>query len=272
MKKNAKRFLSILSCFLITAGMEMQAYATEGFAGEYYRLIDMAGILSEQEDADILAELDEISERQEMEVAIITVDNLDVYDDIQEYADDLYEYCEFGYGEDRDGMVLVISMEGRDWCISTCGYGITVLTDAGIEYIGDLMKDDLSEENYADAFYTYAECCDQMITQAREGHPFDRSDLPKKPMSAMTLPIVFLIAVALAVVIVKIMKGQLKSVHNQAEAGDYVRAESMNISESRDLFLYRTVQRTKREEKKESGSSTHESSSGTKHGGGGGKF
>ncbi|WP_449077534.1 hypothetical protein [Ruminococcus sp.] len=48
---------------------------------------------------------------------------------------------------------------------------------------------------------------------------------------------------------------------------------SLNVTESRDLFLYKTFTRTaKPKNNSSSGSSTHTSSSGSTHGGGGGKF
>ena len=51
---------------------------------------------------------------------------------------------------------------------------------------------------------------------------------------------------------------------------------SMNLTNSRELFLYRDVHRTERPKESSSsdsgGSSTHTSSSGTTHGGGGGSF
>ena len=50
----------------------------------------------------------------------------------------------------------------------------------------------------------------------------------------------------------------------------------MNLTNQRELFLYRDVHRTEHVEAKDSdssgGSSTHTSSSGTTHGGGGGSF
>ena len=47
----------------------------------------------------------------------------------------------------------------------------------------------------------------------------------------------------------------------------------MNVTTSRDFYLYRCVTKTaKPRDSSEGGSSTHTSSSGATHGGGGGKF
>ena len=68
------------------------------------------------------------------------------------------------------------------------------------------------------------------------------------------------------------MKRKLKSVHYQTAAASYVKPGSLNVTQSRELFLYCQLQRQKRETEKSGGSSTHTSSSGRTHGGSSGKF
>lgn len=270
MKKKMIAFLSVI-VLCISMVFPVAAAETDGFADEYYRVNDLAGLLSEDEKTDLINKLDEISIRQKMDVAIAAVEDLDGYSSVQEYADVVYEYCKYGYGEDKDGLLLLISMEDHDWYITTCGYGITAFTDAGIEYIGKKILPDLSDGNYAGAFQKYADLCDAFITQARSGEPYDSGNLPKEALSTIWFPVAVGIGVLLAFVIVSRMKAQLHTVRAQVAANSYVKKNSMNITESQDLFLYHTVTRTaKPKEKKES--STHKSSSGTTHGGGGGKF
>lgn len=271
MKKKISVFLFVVALCLCTV---MPTYATEadGFADEYYRVIDMGELLSESEEAALIEKLDEISLRQKMDVVVATTDTLDGYS-VTEYADLLYDSCNFGYGSDKDGLMLLISMEDRDWYISTCGYGITAFTDTGIEYIGEQIKSDLSDGNYASAFDSYAELCDDFITQARTDKPYDNGNLPSKPLSLIWIPIAIVIGFVLAKIIVGSMKSKLKTVREQAAANSYVRSNSMNITDNRDMFLYNTITRTARPKNdSSSGSSTHTSSSGTTHGGGGGKF
>lgn len=170
--------------------------------------------------------------------------------------------------------MLLISVEDNDWYISTCGYGITVFTDAGIEYIGKQIKGDLSDSNFAGAFDKFADLCDDFITQARTGEPYDVKNLPKEPLSLIWIPIAIVAGFILSLIIVGRMKAKLKTVRFQPAANSYMKAGSMNITESRDMFLYNTVTRTAKPKDNDSGggSSTHTSSSGSTHGGGGGKF
>lgn len=271
-----KRITIMILSLLLCIGMSMSVFAeeadqTEGFADEYYRLMDIAGVLTEQEATELLEMLDETSERQKFEVVVIFNDSLEG-EDIQSYSDEFYEYCNFGYGNNKDGALLLISMEEREWCITTCGYGMTVFTGDAIDYTGEQMHSSLSDGDYAKASKLFIQYTDQFVSQAREGHPFDKSDLPKEPLSAIWILVSLGVGFAIAMFVVATMKGQLKSVFMQSEAGNYVRQGSMNVTESRDVFLYRKVSRTQKPKNDRSDNGAHKSASGTSHGGGSGKF
>ena len=241
---------------------------------ELTRVVDLADLLDNSEEADLLSMLDEISNRQELDVVVVTVNTLDGKTPM-DYADDFYDYNGYGFGENRDGVLLLVSMEDRDWWISTTGYGITVFTDAGIEYISEKFLPDLSDGNYADAFTTYAELCDEFITQARTGEPYDTNNLPKEPFNVFTSLLISLaVGILVSLIVTGKMKGKLKTVRMQPAAEEYVRKGSMLVTESSDLFLYSHVDRRAKSKDNDSGggSSTHTSSSGSSHGGGGGKF
>ena len=282
MKKTANRQRSLfaaLAALALLAALAIPAFAAEGgFADLYYRMNDSADLLTEDEDNELEASLEELSVRQNFDVTIATIESLESvdYTSMEAYADDLYDFRQFSYGADRDGVLLLVSKGDRKWHISTCGYGITAFTDAGIQYLGEQMRPFMAEGDYAAAFRTFIQWTDDYVTAAREGHPYDVKNLPREPLSPMYLVLAVGIGLVLAGVIVSVMKSQLRSVAFQENAASYVREGSMNLTNQRDLFLYRDVQRTERPKETDSGdsggSSTHTSSSGTTHGGGGGSF
>ena len=282
MKKTSNRLHSLfaaLAALVLAAALAVPAFAVEGgFADLYYRMNDSANVLTEDEDNELEDALEELSLRQSFDVTIATIESLESvdYTSMEEYADDLYDFCQFGYGADRDGVLLLVSVGDRKWHISTCGYGITAFTDAGIQYLGEQMTPDMADGDYAAAFRTFVQWSDAYIDAARSGRPYDVKNLPREPLSPMYLFLALGIGLVLAWVIVGVMKSRLRSVAFQENAASYVREGSMNLTNSRELFLYRDVHRTERVEEKDSdssgGSSTHTSSSGTTHGGGGGSF
>ena len=281
MKKTSNRLHSLfaaLAALILAAALAVPAFAVEGgFADLYYRMSDSAGVLTEDEDNELEDALEELSLRQSFDVTIATIESMESVgaDSMEQFADDLYDYCQYGYGPDMDG-VLLVSVGDRKWHISTCGYGITAFTDAGIQYLGEQMTPDMADGDYAAAFRTFVQWSDDYITAARAGHPYDVKNLPREPLSLMYLFLAVGIGLVLAWVVVSVMKSRLRSVAFQENAASYVREGSMKLTNSRELFLYRDVHRTERVEEKDSdssgGSSTHTSSSGTTHGGGGGSF
>ena len=165
MKKTVTPLRSLcaaLAALMLLLALAVPAFAADGFADLYYRLNDSAEVLTEDENSELEASLEELSVRQSFDVTIATIDSLESegYTSMEEYADDLYDYCQFGYGADRDGVLLLVSTGDRKWHISTCGYGITAFTDAGIQYIGEQMTPDMADGDYAAAFRTFIQWTD----------------------------------------------------------------------------------------------------------------
>ena len=267
-----KRILIVALALMLLVSIAVPALATSMYAPGG-RVVDNAELLTSTERRELTKLLDEISQRHQADVVVVTTDSL-LGKTPRAFADDFYDENGYGYGPNYDGVLLLVSMEDRDWYISTCGFGITAFTDAGIEYISEQFLSDLSNGWYADAFTVFAQQCDAFLTQARAGDPYDVHNLPKEPFSFVFWAVVSLvIGLVVALIYTAILKGQLKTVRPRWEASEYVRQGSLDITTAHELFLYRNV--TRRAKPKDSGSGgsrTHRSSSGRSHGGGGGKF
>lgn len=266
-----KRILSITTVLLL-AVMFAAVPAFASLSGNFL-CVDPQYVISD-EDLNALGEkMEEISERQECEVVAYTTDSFDGQT-ATEYADDYFDDFRYGYGEDRDGILLVVNTEDREWAISTHGdFGIAAFTDAGQEYIMDQVLTYLAEDDYAGAFDKYATLCDEFLTQAHTGEPYDKGNLPgqeKGIIIILDIIVGIIIGVVVGLLIVGRDKKALKTVRRETEAKNYLRDGSLNVVVRRENFLYNTVD-TIRKEKNE-GSSTHTSSSGERHGGSSGKF
>lgn len=277
MRNLTKKLYFILLALLLTVFPTCFAFAADVAP----RLVDQADLLSDDEERELLSKLDEISERQQVDLVVVTRKSLKGKSPM-EYADDYYDQKGYGFGDEKDGILFLLSMEERDWYISTKGFGITAVTDAGLEYMSEQFLDDLKEGEYASAFTTFAEQCDDYVTQARTGSSYDVGNLPKEPFAFFGRLILALgIGFFISLIATTIMRSKLKTVHSQPAADSYIKKGSINLTKENDLFLYRHVER--REKPKDDddsyshsslsgGSSTHTSSSGATHGGGGGKF
>ena len=273
MKKKIRMVLSALILGFCLISPVSADTIDVGFDETYYRVSDLAGVLSEEEVETLTRKIDDVRQHQAFDLAVVTVDNL-AGDTIKHYADEVYDSCSLGYGEERDGVLFVLDMENRDWYLSTHGFGTTAFTDAGIARIGEEMQSYLSDGNYLEAFLKFADVSNDLIGLAKDGEPYGAAEEEHKPLSLMWIPISLGIGVVLSLVVVGSMKAKLKTVHKEAAAASYLKKGSMKITERKDTFLYHTVKRTekKKEESSSKGTTTHKSSSGETHGGGGGKF
>lgn len=238
-------------------------------------LVDDADLLKPEQEKVLLEKLEDISQRQKCDVVVVTVKSLEGKS-AQDFADDYFDYNGYGQGKNHDGLLLLVSMTERKWHISTTGYGITAFTDAGLDYLSKQFLPDLKDGDYNAAFTTYAEQCDDFLTQARKGQPYDVHNLPKEPLDWYWIPGALAIGFGIAYLIVTGMKGQLKSVHYQTGAADYIKKNSLKITNSQEFFLFSKVSKQPKPEPSSNsssgGSSTHTSSSGRSHGGSGGGF
>ncbi len=270
MKKTVAIFITI--CLLLLTLPSV--YAADDYLQHPPRVVDNAGVLSDSEEIALTVKLDLISEKNQCDVCVYVTDEwLD--GTARTFSDDLYDYGGYGMGENHDGVLLVISTMSRDWHITTTGYGITALTDAGLEYISEQFVPHLSNGDYETALNEYADLCDRFITRAKEEKPYDVGDMPKSIMSLRFLMIGAVVAgVLIALAIVTGMKRQLKSVVSAVNATEYVKDGNFILNNRKDIFLYNNLNRIPLPKSSggSGGSSTHRGSSGRSHGGRGGKF
>lgn len=270
-----KKLLGIITAVLLSLPLTVNVLAENSIPDERLlpRLVDNSDLFTDEEESVLLEKLDEISERQQVDVAVVTTAALEGKTP-EAYADDWYDYNGYGFNDERDGLLFLISTEERDWQISTCGYGIEAFTDAGIKYMSEQFLPEMKENDYYEACMLFADLCDDFITQAKTGEPYDADNLPKGSVSPVWIVGDLVIGLLLGLLITKAQASKLKSVRKQRAAQNYVVPGSQVITYNMDQFVNQMVSQkmVTRQSSSGGGSSTHTSSSGTTHGGGGGKF
>lgn len=251
----------LLSSILIM--VLMMGFVTSVQAAHPSRMVDNADLLDADEESYVSKLLNELSNELQLDIVVVTTNSTDGKS-ARDYADDFFDYNGYGMGDTYDGALLLVNMSTREWYISTCGYGIKALNDSDIEDIGGETAYYLSDGEYEDAFVYYAEEVADEVRSKRDSEVLTIGEAIGRVFVAI------LAGGGLAFIPVSIMKKKLNNVKARNEASEYVRRDSIMMSEQRDTYLYQTVQRTAKP--KDSGSSTHVGSSGRSHGGGGGRF
>ena len=246
-----RKLLSLLLVLCLCLGLCICAQA----AGETL-VYDEAGLLSPTEESELCEKLEKISSSYNAQVLIVTVSSVPD-GDLDGYVEYLYDSEDFGYGENRDGVLLLLSMDPREYRILSDGFAADAITMEDIGSIAASIVSDLSCSNYADAFDTFAEECDYYLNGYLNGFSFK---------TGTRLLISLVVGLVIGLIVVLVLKRQLKSVRQQDQANAYVKSGSMQLTHSSDLYLYRHVSRTRRETSR---SSSRSGGGGSRNVGGG---
>ena len=271
-----KKIISLIIAVTLSAICSVTAFADtfQQVERTLPLVVDNADLMSDSEESELIEKLESVGNAHRCEVAVVTVTSTEGKSHMA-YADDFYDYNGYGYGSNDDGLLFLLDMGAREMYITTHGTAIKAVTDFGRERLFDKVQDDIKSEDYYDAFIRYAEIVDDYYTQYENGTPYD---VDSEAVSIFEITLMnFVIAIIAAVLVALIgtgnMKAKLNSVRSKPSASDYVKAGSLNINQSNDLFLYRDVKKVRVESSSSGGGSgTHSSSSGRSHGGGGRGF
>ncbi len=288
-----KKFLFLPILLLILSGIPTSvSYANSEVLWDSYevpstrqkeRLLDNADLLSDTEEADILAKLDSASAECESNIVILTVNSHT--GSIQDYADDYFDYNGFGADYNGSGILFMLSMDTREWAIGTSGTAIDAFTDYGQENLMDQMLPYLSNGDYNDAFITYINVCKSFFKEYANGTPVDYGNESNYKSTSEILgyiPISLIIGLIIALIPIIAMRSQLETVHMKNNAAGYQSHEGLNMRIHQDRFIRSHV--THRPIPQDNGSSSgrsgshhggstiHTSSSGHSHGGSHGHF
>ena len=252
-----KKFLTLLLALMVALALTVPAWA-EQQPGDAF-VYDMAGLLSEEDDAYLEALASQISWEHNCAVYIVTMEDHQEYDsDIHYAVVSFYDSNSLGIGENREGILLMLSMYDRSYDLYVRDGGIAqyAVSDYGRHKMTDVFLDNFGEDDWRGGFEDYLFACDEYLTLAEQGTPV------KKSLASSLLP-GLAIGIAVALVICLSLKGMMKSVRRSARADIYVTEEGLNLTEQVDRYTHTTETRRKIEKDHDSGSSDHSGGGGS---------
>ena len=142
-----KRITSVLVAMLCCLVLTIPAFAVNaGATSTLPRLVDDAQTLTNDDTVYILDKLNSVSEQYECDVVIVTIESLEG-DSVVAYADDFFDYNGYGYGSSRDGILLLVSTQDREYAMSTSGSGIDIFTDHVLSNMENKFLPNLSKKS-----------------------------------------------------------------------------------------------------------------------------
>ena len=226
-------------CLLLA--LSATAFAQSGLS----YVTDAAALLSDAEKARLESAAAEVSGKYDVGVYIIVVDDYRKYyaaSDVFGCAEGIYNYYSLGHGSERNGILLLLSMNDRDFALAAYGSAAHyAFTDYGKEVVIDAFLPELGDNDWAGGLNTYISTCASLLQSAAEGNPVD---VPEVELSLFeALMFAFGIGAIIALVVCLIFCLQMKTVKTQHSAGDYIDRNSFELNARQDMFLHRSVVR-----------------------------
>lgn len=241
-------------------------------AAELDAVTDAAGLLTDTERGELNDRAEELAEQYQCAVYIVTLEDMEDMggSDAYDLATAVYTEYDLGYGEEKSGLLLLLSMAERDYALIAYGYGNTAFTDYGKDV---LLDEDvlplLGEDAYYEGFSAYLDTAEEYLSMARSGKPFDVENAPgygetdgsygvtARPRYdegefAIRLGAVILLPLLLAGGICLYWKRQMNTAVSARTADRYIPSDGFHLTGQQDAFLYRTETR-RRIEKPSSG-------------------
>lgn len=264
----------LLAVFLLITSLILPASAQE----PAWEITDHAGLLTADQLQKLDRQIRDLTAQHQTDFVIVTVESLDGKT-AQEYANDFYDDNQCGYGANRDGILMLLAMNSRDYYFLTNGTPTEKLAQAGgISILEDKVKPHLSSGDYYMAFGTFLEIADAILTNPTSipGASYNDDfiyigfeDVPTTADRLQRVGIFAVIGLVIGLVTTLLMKRSMKTARPQKLAMNYIRHGSFHLTRQQDIYLYCTRTRVRVQSNNTSGGGSR---SGGSRGGGGGKF
>lgn len=239
------------------------------------KVYDFAGLYSDAAERRIYSLVANYIDKHNMDLAIVTISD-NVKGNAQVYAQDFYDYNDFGIGDNFDGVIFLVDMDTREFYMSTNGAAIKMYNDNRIDNILDSITNYFVDGDYDDGTIKFIE---KIEYYASVGYPSADGSEPKVPrvtgiarLKMLHWPSIFIFSIAATAFVMYILISNNKLARQANSSRHYL--TKADISKRDEIFMGKNIHHTARVDSSSSGggSSISRGSSGRSHGGGGRKF
>ena len=263
---------------------------------ETQKIYDYADLLTDEEEKSLFDLVDYYIDKYNQDMVIVTINEnpygvSDTY--TMNYADDFYDYNNFGKGEHKDGILILIDMANRYPWISTTGEAILLYDDERIAQMHDYSFNYLRNGEYYNALKMYVETAtafaDYGIPESNQNlnysditntycySPSKGLYLCKELEKKVNWPASLIAGIAISVIILLAHLRKYKGIRLAGNANTYLSSVEKGPNVDQFLTTYTSKVRRYHDDNHSSGhghiggSSIHVGRSGSFHGGGGGR-
>ena len=236
------------------------------------KVYDFADLFTDSEESELYKQISEYISISNMDLAVVTINENNKYD-VEKYADDFYDYNDFGINSSRDGILFLIDMDKRQIHMTTTGKAIKMYDDNRIDSALDLVYQHMTDQEY----YTGTSKFINRISEGfQAGVPASNKNMVIDKdgnvhiIKRVNWFLLVIISLIVSIITIVILVAKNKLVRKATTAEEYLDKDSVKIN-GQDVFLSTHTTKHKIDHSSSGGSggsSYHGGSSGMSHGGG----
>lgn len=235
-----KLSLMLLLFLLLTLAIPVAAGASAAEGLSY--VTDSAGLLTEEQRAELENTAATLSERYQCGVYIVTVDDYRSFNQgsIQNCSEGIFDQFQLGFGETRDGILILLSMAERDFDMDVHGsFGNYAFSSGNRDRLVDAFRDYFRSDDWYGGFRSYLSAAEGMLRYGRETY-----EDYLKSLGPSLSPVKVAIAAAVGCLsgagVCGGFKRQMKTAQERRTAEEYVLPGNPVLRIKQDRFLNAT--------------------------------
>ena len=224
-------------------------------AAELDYVTDAAGLLSDSQRQGLEQLAGSLADKYDCGVYMVTVDDFHNYGsgDVFEVTYGIYHDYQLGMGADRNGLILLLSVDNREFALFVYGDRAEYAFDSyGQEMLEGEFLPYFKENNWYGGFEAYVKTCGAYLSNAAAGEPVREGH-------GTLIVCCILGSFLVSLIVVTILKAGMKNVQSAEQANQYLTGE-LNLARKHDQFTHTT--KTRRKIETESNNDSHARSGG----------
>lgn len=213
---------------------------------------DFADIISSDTEQKLLQSVNDFSIENNFDIVILTTPSING-SSAKNYANTFYDQNNFGKNSSKDGCLLLISTDDREWYFLTNGYN--AINSSALNNFEKNILPYFSSENYDKGFSEYINFVQTYVINAQ--------NTPTSTINSTHFLIIALISAFIGITYILSLRKEMKTVDFVKHAKHYEVENSFDLSQKSDVFLFSTVSKVVK---------SSNSSGGRSRGGRGGRY
>ena len=224
--------------------------ANSGTSAQLDYVTDDAGLLSEGQLVALNNKAREISEKYQCGVYIVTVDDYQKYTSgsVMDCATGIFNQYDLGYGDTKDGVMLLLSMADRDYALIAHGdTGNAAFTDYGKDRMEDSFLRYFANNDWSGGFNDYLSTSSRYLEMEANGEPYDTygGNGDDGASKAARTGVVLGVPTFISGLVNRMQSRKMKSVRSRTNASTYAAPSGLVLHGQQDRYTHSTESRTR---------------------------